>query len=136
MSLLGHNSRVDSGIDSDVLKLVFYTDPHLNGVPIRFRIDDYSTNSLNRVAFVLNHAKNIRVNAILCGGDYFHPPSMENAVQEGCLARVSSVLGSISIPYYSIVGNIPALSLLLIRLFVNGWFLITYQCLYLRGKQV
>jgi hypothetical protein len=57
--LLGHNSRVDQGIDSDILRLVFYTDPHLISTGIRSRIDDYPTNSLNKVALVLNHGKNI-----------------------------------------------------------------------------
>jgi hypothetical protein len=71
-TLLGHNSRVDTGIDSDILKLVFYTDPHLSSVGIRSRIDEYPTNSLNKVVFVLNHAKNINANAILFGDDYFH----------------------------------------------------------------
>jgi hypothetical protein len=69
-TLLGHNSRAD--IDSDILKLVFYTDPHLSSIGVRSRIDDYHANSLNKVAFVLNHAKNINANAILCCGDYYH----------------------------------------------------------------
>jgi DNA repair exonuclease SbcCD nuclease subunit len=71
-TLLGHNSRADSGIDEDILKLIFYTDPHLSSTSLRSRIDDYPTNSLNKISFVLNHAKNINANAILCGGDYFH----------------------------------------------------------------
>jgi hypothetical protein len=134
-TLLGHSSRIDTGIDSDVLKLVFYIDPHLISSSIRSRIDDYPINALNKIAFILNHAKSINANAILCGGDFFHSASMDNATQDGYLANVSFVLNSISIPYYSMIGNIPVLSLLLIRLFVNGWFLITHQCLYLRVKQ-
>jgi hypothetical protein len=71
-TLLGHNLRVDYTIDSDVLRLVFYTDPHMSVIGLRIWTDDCPINSLNKVAFVLNHAKNINANAILCGDDYFH----------------------------------------------------------------
>jgi hypothetical protein len=83
---------------------------------------------------LLGHSS--RIDTGIDSGDFFHSASMDNATQDGYLANVSFVLSSIFIPHYSIIGNIPVLLLLLIRLFVNGWFLITHQCLYLRGKQV
>jgi hypothetical protein len=135
-TLLGYNSKVEANAQSETLKVTLYADPHFISTSIRSRIDDYPINSLNKVTFVLWHAKNNGFELILCGGDLFHSSSMENVAQGGYRAGVFFVLGSISISYYSIVGNIPVLLLLPIWLFVNDWFLITRQCPYLRRKQV
>jgi DNA repair exonuclease SbcCD nuclease subunit len=55
-----------------VPRMVFFTDPHVSRTPPECRADTYAAEILEKFHEVARHAKKLKADAIVCGGDWFH----------------------------------------------------------------
>ena len=82
-------------------KLVYFTDPHVSGKTPVARLDNYPETILEKIKQVGEIAREIKADAVICGGDWFDRPD----VGPNIVGRLGEVLRDFPCDIFTIVGN-------------------------------
>ena len=86
------------------MRFLFFTDPHIRGDIPKARKDNFPETIFNKLTEIVAVAKELEVEAILCGGDWFHTAT----VAESVVYRTNKILlpaAKSDIPIYTVLGN-------------------------------
>lgn len=97
------------------MKFLYFTDPHIRGTTPSSRKDDYKKSLLDKFRQIENIIRDQRVDAVLCGGDFFHQPEVSYSVLNEFLPQLQAwrranpfVVANLSEEYvriYTVVGS-------------------------------
>lgn len=84
-----------------MIRLLYFTDPHIRGSNPRARIDDFPTAMKSKLREVWKLATDYQCRAVICGGDLFDRPDPAYIVA----GEFAAVLAECPVPLYTIPGN-------------------------------
>lgn len=87
-----------------MITLVWRTDVHMADMPPQSRTDDWAATILGKLNQVGDIARDVKANAVLDGGDFFHVKSPTRNSHE-MVRRVTEVHAAYPCPVYANVGN-------------------------------
>lgn len=84
-----------------MIKLLYFTDPHIRGTSPRARVDHYPDALKVKLRWLFSLARRENVDAVVCGGDLFDRPDTAYAVA----GEFAAVLAECPAPIYVCPGN-------------------------------
>lgn len=84
-----------------MIRLLYFTDPHIRGSNPRARIDDFPAAMKSKLREVWKLAADLECRAVICGGDLFDRPDPAYIVA----GEFAAVLSECPVPLYTVPGN-------------------------------
>ncbi len=84
-----------------MIRLLYFTDPHIRGNNPRARVDDFPATIKTKLRECWDLAKQYQCQAVICGGDLFDRPDPDYIVT----GELAAVLKECPVPLYTIPGN-------------------------------